>query len=268
MPTSPYTAYDPPRRPSLLDALQARRDAPQGAGISVRGVGNDFSATVDDDDPYANRVAGSAPGDSRGDTAGAFLGARIGEISRGYEDSDAEMLRRTQRLKNVAALEAARGQADVALDPSVQQQQRQSQEHELAKIRATAEGKAIPEQIRGQYNVESARTTASGRAEGQERSGRLQALARNLDSLYKLRYGPGGPRDTVTKPGTGMRGWFGMGEPESQEANPMATTLDSRIQALQRRLDTGDTGDVPEDEGMDLEPILELLRQRGYAPQQ
>lgn len=250
------------RQPSLMDAYNAGQGR-TGRGISVRGVGSHFTVSgIDDNDPLAQSVQSTPDGQGRGAAADQFMGARLDEIARNYDDIDVDRVTMAQRLTNAAALERARGEAEIARDPAVKAYQDEQLDKQIRLGQANAMAKALPEQIRGRAQVDAARVTADSR----EENARTRALGTELSALLRQRYAPGNPSETITTPGTGLRGVFGFGTPSSTAPNPYYTGMDSRIQALQRQLDDDGQAGTPQISDEDLMRLVESIRRGGaYA---
>ncbi len=253
------------RRPSLLNALQAQRDNPSSGGISIRGVGDHFSADVPDDDAYAQNldIQSTAPGMTRGQAAGSFLSGRLGEIASNYDANEMDEATKVQKIKNAVQLEAARGRATAYNDPIVRQMQDEQFRRQMQLKQLDLQSKVLPEQIRAGAQRDTAMTTAAGREAASEGAARVRGLQRQLETLEKMRYDPlNGVRPTVRQPSSGIAGLFGG---TSEAPNPAYTDLTGRIDALRRQLDDEDTGDAGSGTD-DLGAILAEMKRRGtYA---
>lgn len=243
--------------PGLIDALRAQ-GRPGGRGISIRGVGSEFSADVPDDDPYASRARPVAGDVSSGD----FLAARIGEFDRNYRNNDISGAVKAQEMKDAIAMAAARGQAERYNDPLV----RGVREDQNRAALETLAAKAIPDRIKAQYGLEEARIGAESRAGATVQSARLRALAQQLSGLEKLRYSGEVPERVPGRQGS-WGGLVGDGPffDEADQPNPQASAMDARIAALRRQLDSDTVDGDPLAEDDELGAILDEMRRRGYS---
>lgn len=253
------------RQPSLMDAYNAGQGR-TGRGISIRGVGSHFTVSgIDDNDPLAQNVQSTPDGRGRGAAADQFLGGRLDEIARNYDDIDIDRVTMAQRLTNAAALERARGEAEIARDPSVKAYQDEQLERQIRLGQVNAMAKALPEEIRGRAQVESARLAADSR----EENARTRGITSQLSALYRQRYTNPPLQETIETPATGLHGYFGIGSPAMRSPNPAVSGLDSRIQALQRQLDDDAPGGPSQISDQDLMRLVDMIRSRGgvYAQQ-
>jgi hypothetical protein len=243
--------------PGLIDALRAQSGGGR-RGISIRGVGSDFSADVPEDDPYAARATPVSGAVSSGD----FLAARIGEFDRNYRKNDIDGVLKAQEMKDAIALAAARGQAERFNDPLVRRMREDQSQSDLATIHA----KSLPDRIKAQYGLEGQRLTADSRERAAVRSAKVRALASQLSNLEKLRYS-GEVSEKVPGQQGSWSGLWGDGPffDQPDQPNPERASMDARITALRRQIDSDTGEDDPFAEDDDMSAILDEMRRRGYT---
>lgn len=226
--------------------------------------------------PKGNGLAAEftpAEGVDEQDLISMFMGARAKELEGEYEASDGRQIQRSQRLGNLAGLERARGAAEIQMDPTVRRGRAAQFEDDLPGIRANAEAKAYPEQVRGEYDVEQANVTSRGR----QRESYSDNLSSQLESLRSQRY----PKDrtlqeaTPETPGSFPYGALGFGKRgQAARPNDQATIdqLDPRIRSLESQF-----GFQPEEftmaeiqqeareSGQPVEAIVQELKRAGHV---
>lgn len=190
-------------------------------------------------------------------------------FSRAFSDAlgrNAESYRQNPvpTRSNLDALHAARDEGFIAGDPMARRGREAVQSDKLAIEEARNFGRLGVADINAdarRYDADARRGVATANAGGRVNSARVQGLMRQLEELRGQR-GELRPEQPET-PGTGLRGWFGVGSPAvpgARNDQDRIDYLDTQSQALERQL-----GNEPQD--FTWAEVEEYARETGDSPE-
>lgn len=226
-------------------------------------------------------TASAVGGPEEGDVLAADGEDPTALLSRVFKDTLARNVEGYRRnpvptRSNLDALEAARSEGFIADDPMAMRGRRAQQADKLAIEEARNIGRlGVAETSAGarRYEADARRDVAGTNAEARTGGARVQGLMRQLEELRGQR---GALKPAVPEqPGTGLRGWLGIGSPARPGApndQDRIDYIDTQSQALERQL-----GNEPQEFGWDEveayaaetgespENVETMLRARGHA---